>query len=434
MNLTGNFSWMDDMLLSPRSPFLKFSDRRKKNGFCVCAKCQYSLSCNEMPRFAIANNYCVGTPPPCLKELTEVELAMLTPVKTFGYCFSYTGGQNKQLQGSLSYFKVEIESIVRAAMHLDVLEMHKNIVVILHGKMTPQQKRTARQKSKVRVEKFLNALTWLIHNNEEWKKKKIDLDQVRANLRSPVLVDSSTVDSEEGDSNVESTESFKVFFPDGTMSATNGGQQNLEKFRELVKQAKLKGFDLDFQCDLSKEIVADFKDNNLVNACLLQFPYGRGGIHELRKKGDGSMSSKTHIEDYVEHLTRLSQTHFHRELFTLILYNMHMKQAMVKTAYWKVREKGNATSFSQELTKDDVAQALNGKLTGKRNGGNNAGNRFVSAIDAVARSVPHTNEASKRGRREAEAMQHHFGLPHFFLTSAPDDQNSFWCRCILAVR
>jgi len=71
------------------------------------------LSCNEMPCFGIANNYCVRTSPLCLQELTEVGLAMPTPIKTFGYCFSYTGGQNKQLQGSLSYFKVEIESIVK---------------------------------------------------------------------------------------------------------------------------------------------------------------------------------------------------------------------------------------------------------------------------------------------------------------------------------
>jgi len=31
----------------------------------------------------------------------------------------------------------------------------------------------------------------------------------------------------------------------------------------------------------------------------------------------------------------------------------------------------------------------------------------------------------KRGRRDAEAIQHHFGLPHLFLTFAADDQNSF---------
>ena len=106
-----------------------------------------------MPRFAIANNYCFGTPPVCLVELTEIERALLTPVKSYGYCFSYTGGQCQNLEGSLSYFKVNIESIVKATMHLDVLGMHENIVVVMYGKMTPKQKQSARQNSKVRVGK-----------------------------------------------------------------------------------------------------------------------------------------------------------------------------------------------------------------------------------------------------------------------------------------
>jgi len=122
-------------------------------------------------------------------------------------------------------------------MHLDVLGMHENIVVILYGKMTPDQKKNARRNSKVRVGKVLNALSWLLANNEEWKQKNIDLNDVRAKLRSPVLIDNSRTDTGE-DSNVESTETFKVFFPDGTMSETNGGQANLDRFKDLVRQWK----------------------------------------------------------------------------------------------------------------------------------------------------------------------------------------------------
>jgi len=39
--------------------------------------------------------------------------------------------------------------------------------------------------------------------------------------------------------------------------------------------------------------------------------------------------------------------------------------------------------------------------------------------------VPHTNEASKCGWRDTEAIQRHFGLPHLFLTFTADDQNIF---------
>lgn len=117
-----------------------------------------SLHKQMMPRFAIANNYCFGTPPECLAELTEVELAMLTPVKTYGYCFSFTGGCNKQLKGSLSYYKNAMESIARAVAHFDVLNMHDNTVVLLHGKMTSEQKAIARQRRQIRVNKILTAM------------------------------------------------------------------------------------------------------------------------------------------------------------------------------------------------------------------------------------------------------------------------------------
>ena len=221
--------WMDEMLLSPRAAYIRKCFSHRQEGFSICSKCKHNIEHGNIPRIAIANNYCFGTPPTCLEELTEVELAMLTPVKTFGYCFAYTGGRHKKLKGSLSYYKVEMESIARAAMHLDVLGMHKNIVVILFGKMTSEQRRAAKRKSRVRVNKVLAALNWLILYNELWRLKNINLDEIRGQLSSPVLIDNSTSDDGDGNNNVEKTESFKVFFPDGTMSSTNGGQDKLDK-------------------------------------------------------------------------------------------------------------------------------------------------------------------------------------------------------------
>jgi hypothetical protein len=203
--------WISDLLLSPRGCYVEKSYGRKKEGFAVCYKCKMSLGKKMMPLYAIANNFAFGSPPECLLELTEVELAMLTPVKTQGYCFSYTGGQNKQLKGSLTYYSVAMESIARAVSHFDVLHMHHNIVVLMHGKMTSQQKAIARNKNKIRPQKILSALKWLIRNNEEWRKQNIDLETVKANLRNPVLVDNTSVEDSEGN-NIEATESFKVFF------------------------------------------------------------------------------------------------------------------------------------------------------------------------------------------------------------------------------
>ena len=75
---------------------------------------------------------------------------------------------------------------------------------------------------------------------------------------------------------------------DGSVSKLTGGQEVLEHFQELIRAAQESGYDLELRNEFLKEVVHNFKDNNLVNACLLQFPYGRGGIHEVRLKGDGS--------------------------------------------------------------------------------------------------------------------------------------------------
>jgi hypothetical protein len=273
---------IQDMLLSPRASYVRHELGIHSEGFSVCSSCKYVLQQSKMPKYAIANNYSFGTVPQCLVDLTEVERALLTPVKTYGYCFSYTGGVQKQLKGSLSYYKVSFESVARAVSHFNVLGLTDNIVVVLYGQMTPVQKRKGQEKNKIRTRYILSALEWLLANNKEWKQRRINLDEIRQRLRDPVLIDNSkAVDSTENEeNNIESTESFQVFFPDGSMTSLTGGQANLELFQELVQAAAQSGYDLDFRVSLMTQAATDYNDNNLVNACLLQFPYGRGGLHE----------------------------------------------------------------------------------------------------------------------------------------------------------
>ena len=73
---------------------------------------------------------------------------MIAPVKTFGYCFSYTGGIQKQLKGSLSYYKVKFESIVRSALHFEALGLTNTVVVLLYGRFTQEQYNKAKKKTK----------------------------------------------------------------------------------------------------------------------------------------------------------------------------------------------------------------------------------------------------------------------------------------------
>ena len=80
--------WIQEILLSPRACYVRRdSDDCSNEGFTVCSYCKTCLRKGIMPKFAIANNYCFGTPPQCLYDLTDVKLAMLTPMKNIWILF-----------------------------------------------------------------------------------------------------------------------------------------------------------------------------------------------------------------------------------------------------------------------------------------------------------------------------------------------------------
>jgi hypothetical protein len=49
----------------------------------------------------------------------------------------------------------------------------------------------------------------------------------------------------------------------------------------------------------------------------------------------------------------------------LILYNLAMKQAMVRTAGYRVRNKADAQMLAEELTAEDVTDAINSRVHGR---------------------------------------------------------------------
>ena len=97
--------------------------------------------------------------------LSSLSLPLL---KLMAIAFRYTGGVQKQLKGSLSYYKVKIDSIVHSVSYFDVLRLTKNVIVFLYDLMTPEQRRKAAKKNRIRTDKVLTALQWLLLNNEEW--------------------------------------------------------------------------------------------------------------------------------------------------------------------------------------------------------------------------------------------------------------------------
>ena len=425
-SLTHGKACINNMILSPCGTLLLKEQGWEKDGYASCNSCKHAIEHKEMPRFAIANRYWFGSTPQCLLDLSRIELALLSPVGKFGYCFTYTGGA--QLRGSLSYFKVAHESIARSLTHMEVLGLNNDIVVILYGYMTAEQKARAMKTNKVDTRRLLNAMKWLLKYNCIWQRKNIDIDKIARELQQPEILDTSKMLREEtANANVEITESFEIFFPDSTLSPLTGGQRTMEEYCALVREQKNAGYNISMLCDLSRQIVRDNEDDNLENACLLQFPYGYGGMNTSRMKRNGTRSSNVSVEDYVEHLTRLSLPQFHEDLFTLMLYNLQMKQLMVTSAGWKVRHGLTAQVLGSELSKEHIDEAIVARTTQSNQTLSNShpGKQFMSTVDTIAQYIPHTNEAASQARSKGDAIQFYFGQPSYFLTVTPDDNNNF---------
>ena len=112
----------------------------------------------------------------------------------------------------LSYYKVSPKSIVRSTLHFEALGMQNKIVTLLYGPMTAQQQTCAKQKCRIRPDSVMRAIEWLVENNDEWKDRNINLQNIRQTLSQPALVDDSHVE-DAMDSNIESTETFESVLP-----------------------------------------------------------------------------------------------------------------------------------------------------------------------------------------------------------------------------
>ena len=149
---------------------LTFQDNRNSGGYTICRQCKYPLCRVEIPTMASANNDMYGVLPKDLRDLSHIEAAFISPVRSYGYVFTCTGGKQWQLKGVLSYYKVELESITRNALHFEIVGMEKHIVTLLYGPMTAEQKSTGKQKSTIQPNHVLRALNWLVQYNSEWKE------------------------------------------------------------------------------------------------------------------------------------------------------------------------------------------------------------------------------------------------------------------------
>ena len=420
-----NLGFLKGMALSPRGLLTRVANRgRDQYQFTTCKRCKGCVSKESIPRHAILNKNYVGAAPKCLTDLNEVELAFLSPVKGYGYCFTYVGGKQRNLKGTLTFMRVEKRSIGKACVQLEQMGFNKHVLVLFSGGMTSYQRKKANEKCTIRTDKIFDALDWLVHNNIRWKN--VDLNAIRAKFaeKKPIVHDRShEVESE--NTNIETKEIFTCYYPDGASTPTNGGFEKPEDFKQYVEDMAKSGYDVEFQADLQKDFVTEGDAEVLLDACLLQFPYGFGAMNERRKLHDGSWTTKSDLMEYLQHLSKLSQTQFQSNFFQLVLYSLGCKYWLLHSSRLSLRGKTDAKNLAENLSERDVISCINGRRLKNRNAGTNASRKLLDAVDATARALPHTNEASRRARGFGESMQHHFGMSSVFLTVTFDDENSF---------
>lgn len=168
--------------------------------------------------------------------------------------------------------------------------------------MTLDQQRRAKQRCEIRPEKVKEAIIWLKNNHYEWEN--IDLSNIEEEIlaaKPSVLNMLEEVDSG-GDKVLENSDTFSVYFPDGSLTNVYGGHDSSEQFNKIVELAQARGFTGEVISNLTKTFVRDYEDNNFTMSCLLQMPYGRGGPEETRYNTAYELDNSWTLDTYEEHI------------------------------------------------------------------------------------------------------------------------------------
>jgi hypothetical protein len=330
----GTKKWMEKSLMSPRSCY-----NSKKKEFVCCRSCKTAVTSGAIGSHSISN-YLVGDAPMCLLDLTDIELAFISPVRTHGHLFMYRAGKSRKIRGFHSFMKLDVQKVYNSMRLIDALMTIDNIAVVLSGPFTSAQVEKKKTSCNIRLEKVLLALEWLRVNNRYYSElTKDDLDK----LKAPKIefLNDYTIEESENEA-IETVDEFRVVFPDGVMNQQNGGQETVAEFKKVIQELQAEGSNIQVFSRSLNEVAPDYKDDNLVMAFPKIFPYGYGGPQDIRygNEKNGAIKEETgsiDLEKYIEHVSSLSNPVFHEPLFCLVMFNIHMKQRMVRTAMWKGR-------------------------------------------------------------------------------------------------
>ena len=133
------------------------------------------------PKFAIANGFVIGSFPQEVKwitsngdtkkriikdhEVTDILKAMMAPVRPYGSIFAYTGGAQKSIRGNYNFFEMDQNRIGGVIHQLNKSGFGEHIYCVLCGRMTADQRRIVRERSKVDTQLFIDIMTLFVQQS-----------------------------------------------------------------------------------------------------------------------------------------------------------------------------------------------------------------------------------------------------------------------------
>jgi hypothetical protein len=199
---------LQGLLLSPRA-------RVKINGeYLCCSQCYRALQHDNLeknpPKFAISNNFAIGTlPADLLSFLTDVTGPLLAPVRPFAYVMSYSGGSHKAITGSFSFFNQNVEQNIGALNFHGAISGSMNVFVVISGNLTATQRQIIKSRCTIDVVHFNAIYSWLRQNNPIFSNMA-DIP----NCPNPIIVeDQSAFDEKSQNPNIENQVEIQYWFP-----------------------------------------------------------------------------------------------------------------------------------------------------------------------------------------------------------------------------
>ena len=111
------------------------------------------------------NNFLLGGLPAKFDDVTDVEFAYVSLVRTHCHLISYQGGPNKKMKGYHTFMKLDIQKLSNSTRVIEQLTDTEHIKVVLIGPFTKKQKERAYKRSEINLKRVMELLYWLKSNN-----------------------------------------------------------------------------------------------------------------------------------------------------------------------------------------------------------------------------------------------------------------------------